>query len=59
MQAPEEQFVVVTAGGQLLLVEGPFQAANLLFVAVQFPDVIGRASDVSSQNGLVLGARSQ
>jgi hypothetical protein len=32
MSVPNQQFVIVTSGTELLLIEGPFQSADLLFV---------------------------
>lgn len=54
---PYHQLVVVAARRDVLVVEGPLEAADLLLVPFQLRNIILFLSQVSVQDALVLGPR--
>ena len=59
LQGPHAELVVVAARGQLLLVEGPLQAADLLAVPMQLGHVRRLLPHVAVQDVVIPAARGQ
>ena len=58
VQIPNHQFVIVAARCELLIIEAPLQAANLLLVTHQLAEVRALSPQVSLQNVTVTAARA-
>ena len=56
---PDEQLIIVAATGQLRLVGRPFEAANLLLVALEPREVIVLLAPVPVQNALIATAGAE
>lgn len=52
VQGPNVEFVIISTWGQLLLIERPFETADLLFVSYHFIDSFV-SSQISDENVLV------
>mmetsp|Transcript_26655 Transcript_26655/g.84844 ORF Transcript_26655/g.84844 Transcript_26655/m.84844 type:complete len:297 (-) Transcript_26655:20-910(-) len=59
VHVPDEELVIISPRGKLLVVKGPAQAANLLLVAYQLAGVVLRNPDISLENKAVSAARRQ
>ena len=55
-RAPDHQFIIIAAAGELVIVEAPFEPTNFLFVAYQFRNVMGVGAHISEQDVSVPGA---
>ncbi len=53
--APYHKFVVITSGGQLLLIWAPFESTDLLLVTFKLSKEIILLSHISMQNGFISG----
>lgn len=53
---PDEELVVVAAGGELAVFAVPFETADFAFVACEFGDVLVGGADVAVVDGAVAGA---
>ncbi len=56
LTAPEQQFIVVASAGESLVVGGPGQSADLLFVGLQTGGGLGGTPDVLGHDGSVPAA---
>lgn len=59
VNGPDIEFVVITARCQLLFIVRPFETTDLLLVVLEVTKVIILLSQVSMQNWLIFGARTQ
>ena len=50
MQVPDHKFVIIAAGGQLLVIEAPLQATDLLLMTDEFAEVLARGAEVPLQD---------
>ena len=50
MQVPDHKFVIIAAGGQLLVIEAPLQATDLLLMTDEFAEVLARGTKVPLQD---------
>ena len=50
VQIPNHKFIIVTSGGELLIVEAPLQATDFLLVAFKLAEVRVGSSQISLQN---------
>jgi len=58
-RTPQQQFVIVTARRQLLVVKAPLEAADLLAMADQFCGIVLAAAQVPVHDAVVAAARAE
>ena len=50
MQVPDHEFVIIAARGQLLVIEAPLQATDLLLMTDKFAEVLAGGAKVPLQD---------
>lgn len=53
VEVPEEEFIIISTGGKLLIIHAPFESADLLLMSDEFSDIVAVSSEVSVENVLV------